>query len=61
MADVVVPELLQRGVPMTKISAKRQKTYVFQLDPDQGQILWVSRAQKISAYCAPVVAHTCRC
>ncbi|KAF7979800.1 hypothetical protein HWV62_40854 [Athelia sp. TMB] len=47
MADVVVPELLQRGVPMTKISAKRQKTYVFQLDPDQGQILWVSKAQKI--------------
>lgn len=50
MADVVVPELMRRGVPMTKVSAKRQKTYVFQLDPDQGQILWVSKKQKISEY-----------
>ncbi|KZP20290.1 PLC-like phosphodiesterase [Athelia psychrophila] len=47
MADIAVPELLRRGVPMTKVSAKRQKTYVFQLDPDQGQILWVSKHQKI--------------
>lgn len=50
MADVAVPQLLQQGVPMTKVSASRQKTYVFQLDPDQGQILWVSKKQKISAW-----------
>jgi phosphatidylinositol phospholipase C delta len=49
MADVVVPPLLQKGVPMTKVSASRQKTYVFQLDPDQGQILWESKKPKISA------------
>jgi phosphatidylinositol phospholipase C delta len=49
MADVVVPQLLQKGVPMTKVSASRQKTYVFQLDPDQGQILWESKKTKISA------------
>jgi len=49
MADVVVPQLLQKGVPMTKVSASRQKTHVFRLDPDQGQILWESKKQKISA------------
>jgi phosphatidylinositol phospholipase C delta len=47
MADVVVPELLQHGVLMTKVSAKRQKTFVFCLDPDQGQILWESKKSKI--------------
>ena len=49
MADVVVPPLLQKGVPMTKVSASRQKTYVFQLDPDQGQIHWESKKPKFSA------------
>jgi phosphatidylinositol phospholipase C, delta len=49
MADVVVPSLLQKGVPMTKVSASRQKTYVFQLDPDQGQIHWESKKPKFSA------------
>lgn len=50
MADVAVPELLQNGVPMTKISANRQKTFIFQLDPDQGQIRWESKKLKISAF-----------
>jgi phosphatidylinositol phospholipase C, delta len=48
MADVVVPQILQKGVPMTKVSATRQKTFVFQLDPDQGQIVWESKKRKIS-------------
>lgn len=48
MADVAVPEVLQRGVSMTKVSAKRQKSFVFRLDPDQGQILWESKKSKIS-------------
>jgi phosphatidylinositol phospholipase C delta len=48
MADVAVPEVLQHGVSMTKVSAKRQKTFVFRLDPDQGQILWESKKPKLS-------------
>lgn len=49
MADVPVPTILHRGVPMTKVSAKRQKTFVFRLDPDQGHILYESNKTKISA------------
>jgi phosphatidylinositol phospholipase C delta len=49
MADVDVPQLLQNGVPMMKVSASRQKTHVFRLDPDQGQIFWESKKSKISA------------
>jgi len=48
MADVVVPQILQKGVPMIKVSVNRQKTFVFQLDPDQGQIVWESKKRKIS-------------
>ncbi|KAH7922577.1 PLC-like phosphodiesterase [Leucogyrophana mollusca] len=32
---------------MTKVSAKKQKTYIFQLDPDRGQILWESKKPRI--------------
>lgn len=48
MTDVVVPDVLQQGVSMTKVSAKRQKSFVFRLDPDQGQILWESKKSKLS-------------
>ncbi|KIK99000.1 hypothetical protein PAXRUDRAFT_9154 [Paxillus rubicundulus Ve08.2h10] len=47
MADVPVPSLLQQGVPMTKVSAKSQKSYVFKLDADQGQIIWESKKLRI--------------
>jgi hypothetical protein len=53
--DIAVPRLLQQGTPMTKVSAKRQRKAVFQLDPDQGQIIWQSgssRKQKISTFYA---------
>ncbi|KAI0752611.1 1-phosphatidylinositol-4,5-bisphosphate phosphodiesterase 1 [Daedaleopsis nitida] len=42
-ADATVPQLLQMGVPMLKVSAKKQKRYLFKLDPDQGQIIWESK------------------
>ncbi|KAI0357698.1 PLC-like phosphodiesterase [Trametes cingulata] len=42
-ADATVPQLLQAGVPMLKVSAKKQKRYIFRLDPDQGQIIWESK------------------
>ncbi|KAH9931556.1 PLC-like phosphodiesterase [Fomitopsis serialis] len=47
MLDVTVPQLLQQGVPMLKVSAKKQKRYVFKLDPDQGQIVWQSKKLRI--------------
>lgn len=48
MLDVTVPQLLQQGVPMLKVSAKRQKRCIFRLDPDQGQIVWESKKLRIS-------------
>ncbi|KAG9317908.1 PLC-like phosphodiesterase [Chiua virens] len=45
--EVPVPPLLQQGVPMTKISAKSQKGYIFRLDADQGQIIWESKKLRI--------------
>nr|AVM41526.1 phospholipase C [Ganoderma lucidum] len=41
--DAAVPQILQQGIPMLKVSAKKQKRYVFKLDPDQGQIVWESK------------------
>ncbi|TBU26257.1 PLC-like phosphodiesterase [Dichomitus squalens] len=41
--DATVPQLLRQGVPMLKVSAKKQKRYFFKLDPDQGQIVWESK------------------
>jgi phosphatidylinositol phospholipase C, delta len=46
--DVTVPYPLRVGIPMTKISTKSQKDYTFQLDAEQGQILWVSKKLRIS-------------
>ena len=48
VAEVPVPALLQQGVPMTKVSAKTQKSYLFKLDADQGQIIWESKKLRIS-------------
>lgn len=48
LAEVPVPALLQQGVPMTKVSAKSQKSYLFKLDADQGQIIWESKRLRIS-------------
>lgn len=47
MADGTVPLLLREGVHMTKISLGKQKSYVFKLDPDQGQIIWQSKKLRI--------------
>lgn len=38
----IVPQVLQKGVIMTKILAKQQKRLIFQLDPDEGNILYKS-------------------
>lgn len=49
MGEIHVPALLQQGVPMTKVSGKSQKSYLFKLDADQGQIIWESKKLRISA------------
>ncbi|KAI0071890.1 PLC-like phosphodiesterase [Panus rudis PR-1116 ss-1] len=47
MDDFKIPPLLLQGVPMMKVSAKKQKRYIFRLDPDQGQIVWESKKLRI--------------
>ena len=47
--DLTVPDVLQRGTPMTKVSGRKQTSVVFRLDPDQGQIIWESKKHRISA------------
>lgn len=47
MAEGTVPLLLREGVHMTKISLGKQKSYIFKLDPDQGQIIWQSKKLRI--------------
>ncbi|KAJ3524795.1 hypothetical protein NM688_g8501 [Phlebia brevispora] len=47
LVDVSVPRLLLNGIPMLKVSAKKQKQCFFKLDPDQGQILWYTRKLRI--------------
>ena len=48
--DVPIPPLLLNGVPMLKVSPKKQKRYFFRLDPDEGQIIWQSKKLRISEY-----------
>ncbi|THH29346.1 hypothetical protein EUX98_g4856 [Antrodiella citrinella] len=47
MHEFTVPPLLQQGVPMMKVSPKKQKRYIFRLDPDQGHIVWESKKLRI--------------
>jgi len=49
IGNIRVPQLLQQGTPMTKVSAKKHKKFVFRLDADLGQIVWESKKHKISA------------
>ncbi|EJD41561.1 PLC-like phosphodiesterase [Auricularia subglabra TFB-10046 SS5] len=46
-ASFEVPVPLQHGTPMLKVSAKKIKTQVFRIDPDQGHILWESKKSGI--------------
>ena len=48
MLDGTIPEELLKGTLMLKVSAKKQKRYVFKLDPDLGQISWQSKKERIS-------------
>lgn len=50
VGDIRVPLLLQQGTPMTKVSLKKHKKFVFRLDADLGQIVWESKRHKISEY-----------
>ena len=46
--DLTVPDVLQSGTPMIKVSGRKQTSVVFRLDPDQGQIIWESKKHRIS-------------
>ena len=50
MEDVRVPQLLQQGTLMTKVSALKYKKCIFRLDPDAGQIIWESKKHRIGAW-----------
>lgn len=47
-SDVTVPDLLQTGISMTKVSGRKQKVVFFRLDPDQGHIILASKKYRIS-------------
>lgn len=49
IGNIRVPQLLQLGTPMTKVSAKKHKKFVFRLDADLGQLVWESKKHKIGA------------
>lgn len=40
LKNLLVPQLLQQGTPMTKVTAKKHKKFMFRLDADLGQIVW---------------------
>jgi phosphatidylinositol phospholipase C delta len=38
-----IPEIVEKGTPMMKVSDKSQKEVTFRIDPDEGHILYKSR------------------
>ncbi|KAF9558973.1 1-phosphatidylinositol-4,5-bisphosphate phosphodiesterase 1 [Agrocybe pediades] len=42
VADIDIPEVLQTGTLVTKISEKKKREVVFRIDPDEGTILYKS-------------------
>ncbi|KAJ7023444.1 1-phosphatidylinositol-4,5-bisphosphate phosphodiesterase 1 [Mycena alexandri] len=44
--DDTVPKIVQEGIFLTKISAKKQRKLLFRLDPDRGQLIWESTVKK---------------
>ncbi|CAK5272661.1 unnamed protein product [Mycena citricolor] len=44
--DDTIPQVLQEGVMLTKISANKQRTMLFRLDPTRGQLIWESKVTK---------------
>lgn len=50
LSDIKTLHKLRRGTLLTKVSAKKQQIRLFRLEADLGQIVWVSKSQKISKY-----------
>jgi hypothetical protein len=43
VSDIIIPDALQKGTTMTKISEEgKQKSVLFRLDPDEGRIMYKS-------------------
>lgn len=53
--EVEVPQSLQEGTWMTKVSGKKQKKMFLRLDPDMGHIIWHSKQPRISPYFLPSI------
>ena len=47
-SDMNIPDVLQKGTLMTKVSERAKKRVVFRIDPDEGQILYKSNKGGIS-------------
>ncbi|KAF7299231.1 Phosphoinositide phospholipase C [Mycena indigotica] len=41
-----IPNVLQDGIQLTKVSLKKQRTLLFRLDPERGQLSWESKTPK---------------
>lgn len=48
--DMSVPVELQKGTKLLKVSAKKEKTALFRIDPDQGQVVYESKKSGISEH-----------
>jgi len=51
VGDIDIPEALQLGTVMTKISEKKQREVTFRIDPDEGTILYKSSKGGIGMFC----------
>lgn len=47
--DLSVPDLLQKGTTMFKVSARQEKDVLLRLDPGKHQIVWDSKRRKASS------------
>ena len=48
--DYTIPQVLQRGTPVMKVSSKKHKSIILRLDPDLGQVIWESKQNHISMF-----------
>jgi hypothetical protein len=53
MSNIAIPNLLRLGTPMTKVSAKKQKHVLLKLDPEQGQIVYMTTKLRYSEPVSP--------
>ena len=45
-----IPQALQRGTQVMKVSSKKHKSVILRLEPDLGQVIWESKQNHISMF-----------